>query len=161
MPQRRVGRLPGFAYKGEFAYVLTLCTFARRERFADPRVVAETDRIFRDSGVRWAFQFLAYCYMPDHLHLLVEGTTPHSDLIEFVKHAKQRSGCWHAQRYRLPLWQSGWFDQIVRDSESIERHVLYTLANPVRAGRVDQWDEWPYSGTTLAVVDEGLARRQA
>lgn len=158
MLPKRVGRLPGFEYKGQFAYFLTLCTFARRERFRDARVVAEADRTFRDGARRWAFQFLAYCYMPDHLHLVVAGTTRDSDLAGFIKDAKQRTGCWHAQRYSAPLWQTGWFDHIIRDDESIERHVSYTLANPVRAGLVDHWDQWPYSGTTITMADEDFQR---
>lgn len=160
MHRKRIGRLPGFEYKGFFSYFLTLCTFARRERFKDPRVVAETHRVFRDASARWAFQFLAYCYMPDHLHLVLMGTTRDADLVGLVHDAKQRSGYWHAQRYRMPLWQTGWFDHIIRDDESIERHVCYTLANPVRTGLVDGWQQWPYSGTVVSVAEEDFQRVQ-
>jgi putative transposase len=116
--------------------------------------VAETDRIFRERATHFAFQILAHCYMPDHLHLLVEGRTDDSDLIGFVNGAKQQSGYWHVRRYQSPLWQTGWFDHILRDDESLERHVSYTLANPVRAGLVEGWRDWPYSGTTLPIADD-------
>ncbi len=96
--------------------------------------------------------------MPDHLHLVLAGTARDSDLAGFIKDAKQRTGCWHAQRYSAPLWQTGWFDHIIRDDESIERYVSYTLANPVRAGLVDHWDQWPYSGTTIAMAAEDFQR---
>ena len=155
---KRVGRLPGFEYKGRFAYFLTLCVFSRRARFSDPRVVAATDRAFREGAERWAFQILAHCYMPDHLHLLLQGTTAGSDLIRFVNGAKQRSGYWHVREYGLPLWQTGWFDHILRDDESLDRHVSYTLANPVRAGLVDRWEDWPYSGAMVSVAGEDFQR---
>ena len=158
MYPRRVGRLPGFEYIGRFTYFLTLCTFARRHRVLDARVVAETDRIFRAAGDRWAFQVLAYCYMPDHLHLVVEGASNDADLVRFVKDGKQRSGYWYARHFSEGLWQAGWFDHIVRDNESVERHVCYTLANPVRAGLIDRWDRWPYSGTSIPVSDEDFQR---
>lgn len=88
--------------------------------------------------------------MPDHLHVVTAGETSDSDLIRFINGARQRSGYWHVQRYSTPLWQTGWFDHIIRDHESIERHVSYTLANPVRAGLIDSWEDWPYSGTTVS-----------
>jgi putative transposase len=158
MYPKRVGRLPGFEYKGRFAYFLTLCVFGRRRRFAEPRIVAEADRIFREGADRSTFQILAYCYMPDHLHLLVQGTTGGSDLIRFVNGAKQRSGYWHVRRYGVPLWQTGWFDHILRDDESLDRHVAYTVANPVRAGLVENWEDWPYSGAAITVADEDFQR---
>ena len=148
MHPKRVGRLPGFEYKGCFSYFLTLCTFGRRPRFSNARIVAETDRIFRKCTATSGFQILGYCYMPDHLHLVLSGVHRDADLVVCVQDAKQQSGCWHAQRYRMPLWQTGWFDHIIGGDESIERHVCYTLANPVRAGLVDGWRQWPYSGTT-------------
>ena len=68
--------------------------------------------------------------------------------------AKQRSGYQHVRLYGLRLWQVGWFDHILRDHESLERHAAYTLANPVRAGLVRGWEDWPYSGTSLSIEDE-------
>ena len=34
----------------------------------------------------------AYVFMPDHLHLVVEGATAKTDLLTFVKKFKQRTG---------------------------------------------------------------------
>ena len=96
--------------------------------------------------------------MPDHLHLAVEGASNDADLVRFVKDAKQRSGYWHVRRTSERLWQVGWFDHIIRDNESVERHVCYTLANPVRAGLVDRWDRWPYSGTSVPIADDDFQR---
>jgi REP element-mobilizing transposase RayT len=36
------------------------------------------------------FTLLAYCFMPDHLHLVVEGLSARSDLQPCVKVSKQR-----------------------------------------------------------------------
>jgi hypothetical protein len=78
-----------------------------------------------------------------------------------VHDAKQRSGYWHSQQRRCRLWQESYFDHIVRDEESVARQVCYVLNNPVRAGLVNRWDEWPYSGTSVSIADEdfeGLKR---
>ncbi len=38
------------------------------------------------------FDVIAYCFMPDHLHLLVEGKSDRSDGKPFIARAKQYSG---------------------------------------------------------------------
>ncbi|HUI07086.1 MAG TPA: hypothetical protein VL486_08770 [Verrucomicrobiae bacterium] len=45
-----------------------------------------------------------------------------------------------------PHWQKGFFDHVLRSSESYEEKWLYVLQNPVRAGLVSRAEEWPYQG---------------
>ena len=40
----------------------------------------------------------AYCFMPDHLHVLTNGTHPAADRLKFVKTFKQRSSFAFKQR---------------------------------------------------------------
>jgi len=42
--------------------------------------------------------------MPDHAHLLLEGTDRNSDLRMLIKTAKQSSGQRFAARMKRPLW---------------------------------------------------------
>lgn len=98
--------------------------------------------------------------MPDHLHLLLSGQEEDCDLRGLMHDAKQRTGFWYSKTQRGRLWQDSYFDHIVRDEESVERQACYILANPVRAGLVDRWDRWPFSGTVLAVSDEDFQRVQ-
>jgi REP element-mobilizing transposase RayT len=51
--------------------------------------------------------------MPDHAHLLVEGTTTSADLRRFAKLAKQRSGAAYAMRVDGALWQEGYSNRHV------------------------------------------------
>ena len=154
MDLRRSGRLPGFGYQGHFVYALTACTFARRPHFANPDVVAEVHRTFCALSEKWGFQLLAYCYMPDHVHLLLFGRAEDADLRGLMHDAKQRTGYRHSRTHGSRLWQESYFDHIVRDEESVKRQACYILANPVRAGLIQKWDRWPYSGTTLDIADE-------
>ncbi len=41
------------------------------------------------------FAVLAYCFMPDHVHLLLEGTSPTSDLPRLIARWKQKTGYAH------------------------------------------------------------------
>jgi REP element-mobilizing transposase RayT len=93
-------------------------------------------------------QVLAYCFMPDHLHLLLEAQEG-GNLIRFVKTFKQMS----AYRYRLtfnqPLWQKGYYDHILRKEEDVRGVAQYICENPVRAGLVYSLDEYAFWGGTL------------
>ena len=41
-------------------------------------------------------------------------------------------------------WQPGGFDRLLRTSESVQEKWNYIRENPVRAGLVAQWKQWPY-----------------
>jgi hypothetical protein len=45
-----------------------------------------------------------------------------------------------------PYWQKGFFDHILRSKESYSGKWQYVRENPVRAGLVKSWEEWPYLG---------------
>jgi len=43
------------------------------------------------------FAVPAYCFMPDHLHILAIGESPNSDLERFMSTTKQQTGFWFAK----------------------------------------------------------------
>jgi len=49
----------------------------------------------------------------------------------------------HAHR---PLWQSEFFDHVIRSADSYTEKWNYVRENPVRAGLVATANTWPYSG---------------
>jgi REP element-mobilizing transposase RayT len=153
----RPERLHGFGYRGAHRYFLTFCTRDRRQTFHDAHVVvlviAQIRRIACESG----FVILAYCVMPDHAHLLVEGTAAAANLREFVKRAKQASGQAYARTARRPLWQEGYYERVVRQGDDARRLVRYIVDNPVRAGLVRVPAEYPHLGSDLWSRDELLA----
>ena len=44
------------------------------------------------------------------------------------------------------IWQSEFFDHVLRSSESYSQKWDYVRENPVRAGLVTDADAWPYQG---------------
>ena len=75
MPFKPVPRLASSNYVGVHRYFLTICT-ADRARFfvADDTVALVTSELARTADIE-QFTVIAYCFMPDHLHVLVEGTS--------------------------------------------------------------------------------------
>jgi REP element-mobilizing transposase RayT len=81
-----------------------------------------------------------YVLMPDHLHLLAIQTIKGVSLSHWVKALKAFVGKREFQ------WQVGFFDHMLRSDESEAGKWEYIRENPVRAGLVDDWKEWPFAG---------------
>ena len=78
-----------------------------------------------------AFAVNAYCFMPDHLHLAVEGQHPDSDLRRFVKVAKQRVAYVARTEFQIQrIWQDGYFERVLRTYESVDTLMRCTGRKP-------------------------------
>ena len=150
----RPPRIEGFSYLGRYRYFVTFCTLDRRETFADIALGQRAVRRFRRTCRHWKFAILAYCVMPDHAHLLVEGTSDSSDFCRLIKSAKQSSGQSYAAAAKQPLWQEGYYDRVLRPDEDPKKIARYIVENPVRAGLVRSPLDYPLSGSDLWTMQE-------
>ena len=94
--------------------------------------------------------------MPDHLHLLIEGMHASSNAQHFLKEFKQKSGYHYMQSIGQRLWATSYFDHVLRKEEDTIVVVKYILANPERAGLVQYWGEYPYSGSLALDIKQLL-----
>lgn len=133
-----------------------------REWLADPRV----GKIVRDNLGHHdgrLYQLLAYCIMPNHVHLLilpagspmvpdeefaVGEVADHASPLSRIMHSLKSYTATHANRVLArtgPFWQRESYDHWVRDEEELERIVLYIRGNPVKAGLVREPQDWKFS----------------
>ena len=150
----RPPRIAGFDYRGPYRYFLTFSTFERRKTFLDSTAATLVLMQYRRTARASAFAILAYCLMPDHLHLLVEGTTAVADLRRFIKRAKQGAGQVYAHRAGGRLWQDGYYDRVLRPTDDAKAVARYIIENPVRAGLVRAPGEYPYLGSDVWRLEE-------
>ncbi len=54
---------------------------------------------------------------------------------------------------RLGLWQKSYYDHVLRHDENLAHVVRYVLENPVRAGLVESFDEYPYAWSAYGVPE--------
>ena len=138
-----------FTSVGPHRYLLTFCTRDRKALFRDHEAVA----LIRDHFLRAAreagFEVIAYCFMPDHVHLLVEGRHDDADLRRFVKRAKQYSAFYFTRRTGIPLWQRYGYERVLRQEESTPTVIEYIVNNPVRAGLVTSPVDYPFWGSSV------------
>jgi len=147
--KRYTPRLATFDYVGTYRYSLTFCTFHRRPHFISADIIEPIALKFSQCAERHRFAISAYCFMPDHVHLLIEGLTGSSSALPFISAAKQATGYWFKKLRNEPLWQRSGWDRIVRSDQQTIEVVRYLLMNPVRAGLVDSPLEYPFSGSEV------------
>src|SRR5437868_4364436 len=58
-------RLHGFNYIGAYRYLITTCTYRRRNAFSDPRMATAVLSRFLPLARSYYLAVLAYCVMPD------------------------------------------------------------------------------------------------
>ena len=150
----RPKRLRDFPYLGIQRYFLTICTFARRRHFTNAAVVDAVHTAFLRTCADFEFAILAYCYMPDHVHLLVEGLSEASDLSALVATAKQRAAYAGRRLARGRLWQEGYFERVLRDDDDTFNVARYVVNNPVRAGLVASPRDYPFLGSAVLDKDD-------
>ena len=155
-PMARPRRIQGYDYTGVQRYFLTICAHDRAPHFTRDESVALVVQQFLQTAAATAIAILVYCVMPDHMHLLLEGLSDGADLITFMKHAKQQSAWEFKLRFRKRLWQEGYFEHVLRDSERIEAIIEYIVNNPVRKGLVERPEDYPYWGSSVYSREEIL-----
>lgn len=106
-------------------------------------------------GAKW--QVLCWCLMTTHYHLLV--VVPPDELR--VSWAMQKVNSSYAREFNARHRRRGhvfgqrFTDTLVESDGHGHRTIAYILENPVRAGMVKRFDEWPWSGLeTLRPRDE-------
>jgi putative transposase len=138
-------RLPKQNYIGPRAYFLTLCTRDRIPHFRSHRIARWLLDSLQQIAAQQSFTLRAYCLMPDHLHVLLQGDSSSSDLLSFVKTFKHKTTFYFRVKTGKTLWQITFFDHILRTAEDLSRTAEYILLNPVRAGLVQRAKDYPYS----------------
>jgi REP element-mobilizing transposase RayT len=86
--------------------------------------------------------------MPDHLHILVQGTSGATDARRFVAVFKQVSGFHFRQETGGRLWQEGYYDHVLRSEDVVISVVRYIVLNPVRAGICADPAAYPLLGSS-------------
>jgi putative transposase len=158
-------RLNRTNHLGQRAYFVTICCAGRRRVFANSRNAAWLIEALRKQAGAHRFAVGAYCAMPDHLHALVTGLEPTSDLLSFVKHFKQstareyggrrqrrppeKQGGRYKTTFQTVLWQKKFYDHILRPRDNADGVAGYIWFNPVRKGLCMDPREYPYSGSFM------------
>ena len=120
-------------------YLITLCGVPRgRNQLARASVAEPVVQVLQFHEARATWHLHACVLMPDHLHFI--ATLPAStDLARVIADSKRYLAVRHAVR-----WQRGFHDRRLRRQEHYVAKLDYLRQNPVRAGLVQRWQDWPF-----------------
>jgi len=135
----RLGRLsePGRIYN------VTSITDQRRPLFGDWRLGRLVVQELRRAEQQGLATTLAWVVMPDHFHWLLE--LKHGSLELLLKQVKARSAIEINRSIKGSgrIWQKSFHDRAVRHEDDLLDLARYIVANPIRAGLVERYGDYP------------------
>ena len=129
---------PNWVKDGALFFVTVCCEQRGQNSLCNAKafeVLLSTLQHYETKGWFYVRLFVA---MPDHVHLLITFNPS----VEISK----SMGCWKSYCARKLdfKWQRGFFDHRIRNSEGAVEKAEYICNNPVRAGLVENIEDWPY-----------------
>ncbi|MEO0305284.1 MAG: transposase [candidate division WOR-3 bacterium] len=140
-------RLNRDCYKGIIRASFTLCIKERKNIFTNCEVVSTFIEILKESIKKFDCKNWVYVFMPDHLHLILEGNSDRSDLWKAIVYFKQKTGYWLSRNGCDAKWQKDFYDHILRKDEDLKKQIRYILENPVRKGLTEDWANYKFKGS--------------
>ena len=131
-------------------YFVTICVADRKPVLANHHAF-DAFKIAASKLKHW--KVLAAVLMPDHLYVITAPTEDRDARIgdfsaalkrwmrEELEKGGKRRACPTTAEWQ---WQPGCFDRLLRSDESLQGKWLYVAENPVRAGLVQRFEDWPY-----------------
>jgi len=96
------------------------------------------------------YKLYCYCIMPNHVHILIQPLVKQKgryfSLAEIMRGHKGATAnrinkILHKQEH---IWHGESYDHHVRSQEEFDRILFYIINNPVKAGLVKNYSDWPY-----------------
>ena len=145
----KLPRLPQQFYRG-LAYVFWTHTTENRQPLPLSQAFhANFRELLCHTCARYQLATPVYCLMPDHFHIFWIGQSPESDQLRATKFFRKEL----TPHLRLTRWQRQAHDHVVtideRETGIYQDTIHYILQNPVRAGIVEDWRDYPYTGALV------------
>ena len=142
MPNYRRNYVPGGTY------FFTLVTFQRRKIFDTPSKLDFLYGVIRQVQRNKPFDLLAYCLLPDHIHLLMELPEEDSDFSIRIREIKRLTTLRmkHETSESINrIWQDKFWEHTIRDEKDLQTHFDYIHYNPIKHGLMQTYDGWKWS----------------
>ena len=125
-------------------YFVSSATWERRALFQVPRTAELLIARIVACREQGAYLLHEFVVMPNHFHVLLTPaeTTSLEKAVQLIKGGfsfefQKQSG------NRMEVWQVGFHDWTIRDSEDYRAKVRYIHMNPVEARLAERPEEWP------------------
>jgi putative transposase len=106
------------------------------------------------SGDGERYQLLAWCIMPNHVHVLLAPNYPLARIVQAWKSlttrwARNQNALLHLSLPQGSLWRRDYWDSYIRNEAHLQRVEHYIHQNPVKAGLASTAADWPWSSARV------------
>ena len=129
-------------------YFFTIFTKNRKLFFHDPVLCEIFMTCLEKVKIYHPFDLVAYCILPDHIHVLLslpQKDKNYSTIIKEIKRSVTARVREHLEHPGIVVWQDRFWEHTVRDDLDMQTHFDYIHYNPVKHGYVDSVDQWKWS----------------
>jgi REP element-mobilizing transposase RayT len=114
-----------------------------------PAIAAQVVGTLLVAEHKWGlYQLFAWVVMSNHVHVLLRPNKKLADVTRAIKKTSAKEANLILGRTGKPFWQDESYDHWVRDAREFDRIAAYIEWNPVRAGLVEQVEDWPWSSAS-------------
>jgi len=103
--------------------------------------------VILEAKKKYGYVLHNFCIMPNHIHLLITPAK-NTNLSRIMQWIKTKSAKIWNQKHETSghLWGERFFSRIIKDIDDFSTVFNYIDRNPVKAGLVNNPQEWRYSG---------------
>ncbi|MDO6489516.1 transposase [Colwellia sp. 6_MG-2023] len=136
-------------------YHITTCTENRKPFFHNFQFARLLINEMKCLTKQHEVKSITWVIMPDHLHWLFQLTSDKSlsKMIQTLKGRSSRAINEHSNKIKFS-WQRGFHDHAIRTEESLIAVSRYIVANPLRAGLVENVRDYPLWDSVYLHGDE-------
>lgn len=130
-------------------FFVTFCTSAKRQILQSDRMRSLLLEVLMSYRSEHRYALHEFVFMSDHVHLLL--TVDHDITIEKAVGLIKGKFSYRAGRelnWKGAVWEKGFSDHRVRDSEQYAGYVEYIHQNPVKAGMVNHPEQYEWSSAS-------------
>jgi REP element-mobilizing transposase RayT len=122
--------------------------FLKRNDVAD---IVKEALLYKDGA---DYDVLAYCIMSNHVHWVIDtavqlqGSNEMYKNIDKIMHSIKSYTATKINKLlgrQGTFWQEESFDRVIRHDKELQNILNYTIQNPVKAGIVENWEDFPHS----------------
>ncbi len=131
-------------YEKGSIYFLTVVTHQRNN------ILVSSYTFFKESLDKMVskhnIELIAWVVLPDHFHILIDPKD--NNPASFIHDFKLSFGAYYRKEKNLysgRVWQSRFWDHIIRDQQDYNNHIDYIHYNPVKHSYVNSPFDWNYS----------------
>ncbi|MFC1721790.1 transposase [Patescibacteria group bacterium] len=139
---KKITSKPPRLYQDQSEYFLTFNTYRRQVFFnyEERKLICESILFLKD---KMKLQLICFAILPEHVHILANFQRAR-DVTTFLRRLKTyTTRIIKAKRKRkLPIWQRGTYDRVVRSDKELDRFYNYIVYNPVKHGYVKSIAGW-------------------